>query len=73
MQDRYAGDLGDFLKFSLLRQLRGPVGLNAASWRRLTRLFLIGANLVHREVLEERLRALTTSVWREELRVIWRG
>jgi hypothetical protein len=37
-----------------------------------TRLFLVAVDPEHREVLEERLRALSTSAWRDELRVIWR-
>ena len=57
MQDRYAGDLGDYLKFGLLRWL-APPGAPTSSW----------LGVVY---LTERLAALPLSPWATELRVYW--
>jgi hypothetical protein len=57
VQDRYAGDLGDYLKFGLLRWLVPP---GAPTSPRLGVVYLT-----------ERLAALPVSPWAAELRVYW--
>jgi len=57
VQDRYAGDLGDFLKFGLLRWLAPPG--RPASPR-------LGAAAAHAGYLPDRLTALADSPWGKE-------